>query len=140
MCPFTKPGAAVTSPDSSGNNDPYVAMVKTFIEGGGKLVCWLTGHSHYDAISKTSAANGSQINICVGNASRYGSNNNLKTTDSGIVTDDSDFKTFDLFNLVCVDTTYTTISLLRVGSDRDKMGRLIETCCVNYATGEIVFP
>lgn len=138
--PFTKPNAEVESPDSSGNNDPYVIIVKEFKDAGGELVCWICGHAHYDAISKTSEANGSQISICVGNASRWGSNNNLKITNSMIVTDDEDFKTFDLFNVIAIDTYYKLITILRVGSEWDKYGRHILTTCIKYTTGEVLNP
>lgn len=138
--PFTKPNAEVESPDSSGNNDPYVVIVKEFKDAGGELVCWICGHAHYDAISKTSEANGSQISVCVGNASRWGSNNNLKITNSMIVTDDEDFKTFDLFNVIAIDTYYKLITILRVGSEWDKYGRHILTTCIKYTTGEVLYP
>ena len=138
--PFTMPDAP-DNPDSSSFNDPYVALVTSFIDGGGKFVCWLTGHSHYDAISKTSAAQGSQINICVNRAGAFGSTaTELWKTNSRINVDFSDWKTFDCFNIVAVDTYYKFITLFRVGSEWDKMGRRIETCCVNYDTGEILYP
>ena len=139
--PFTKPGAAVENPDSSVYNDPFVPLVKAFIDAGGELVCWLTGHSHYDAISKTSEANGSQINVCISLANRFGSEStDLYKQNSLIGLDFDDWKTFDLFNIMAVDTVYKTISLFRVGSNWDKMGRRVETCCIKYKTGEILYP
>lgn len=138
--PFTKPNVEVANPDSSTFNDPYIPVVRDFIAGGGKFVCWITGHSHYDAISKTSAANGSQINICIANASRQGSDNTLKITNNMISVVDDDPKTFDLFNVMTVDTTYHIIVLLRVGANYDKLGRKVETTCIDYQTGEIVYP
>ena len=139
--PFTMPGAATENPDSSVCNDPFIPLVKAFIDGGGELVCWITGHSHYDAISKTSEANGSQINICIGNAGRfYTVDNVLWETNSRINVEPNDWKTFDLFNIMAVDVTYKTIVLFRVGSNWDKMGRRVETCCIKYNTGEILYP
>ena len=138
--PFTLPSAATSNPDSSSFNDPYVAIVKSFIDEGGKFVCWLTGHSHYDAISKTSADLGSQINICVNRAGAYGSSATLLwQTDSRVNVDFSDWKTFDCFNIMAVDTYYKYITLFRIGSNWDKMGRKIETCCINYDTGEMLY-
>ena len=139
--PFTMPWAAVENLDSSVCNDPYIPLVKEFIDNGGELVCWITGHSHYDAISKTSEENGSQINICVNRAGAFGSKStSLWETNSFINIDFSDWKTFDCFNVMAVDTHYKFITLFRVGSNRDKMGRLIETCCIRYKTGEILYP
>lgn len=139
--PFTMPWAAVENPDSSVCNDPYIPLVKEFIDNGGELVCWITGHSHYDAISKTSEENGSQINICVNRAGAFGSKStSLWETNSFINIDFSDWKTFDCFNVMAIDTHYKFITLFRVGSNRDKMGRLIETCCIRYKTGEILYP
>lgn len=139
--PFTCPGAAVENPDTSVCNDPYVPLVKNFIDNGGKFVCWITGHSHYDAISKTSEEQGSQINICVNRAGAYGSTStSLWETNSRINVDFSDWKTFDCFNVMAIDTYYKYITLYRVGSNWDKMGRNIETCCIKYDTGEILYP
>ena len=139
--PFTCPGAAVENPDSSVCNEPYVPLVKDFIDNGGKFVCWITGHSHYDAISKTSEEQGNQINICVNRAGAVGSTaTSLWETNSRINVDFSDWKTFDCFNVMAIDTYYKFITLFRVGSNWDKMGRKVETCCIKYDTGEILYP
>jgi hypothetical protein len=139
--PFTKPTAATSDPDNAWNNDPFVELVKDFIDDGGKFVCWITGHSHYDAISKTSVEQGSQINVCVAHAGRFGSESTeLYKSDSLIGVDFEDWKTFDLFNIMAVDTYHEFIVLFRVGSSWDKMGRKIETCCIKYKTGEILYP
>lgn len=140
-CPFTRPGVATENPDTSICNVPYVTLVQNFINNGGELICWITGHSHYDAVSKTSEQQGSQINICVAQAGRYGSaGTDLWKSNSFIAVDFDDWKTFDLFNIMTVDTKYKFISLFRVGSCWDKMGRKIETCTIKYTTGEILFP
>ena len=138
--PFTVPSASLT-PDTASVNNPYIALVKDFIDDGGELVCWITGHSHYDAISKTAEANGRQINVCVANAGRfYTVDNVLWETNSRIGVEPDDWKTFDLFNIMAVDVTYKTITLFRIGSNWDKMGRKVETCCIKYNTGEILYP
>lgn len=140
-CPFTRPGVATENPDTSICNVPYVTIVQNFINNGGELICWITGHSHYDAVSKTSEQQGSQINICVAQAGRLGSpGTELWKSNSFIAVDFDDWKTFDLFNIMTVDTKYKFISLFRVGSCWDKMGRKIETCTIKYTTGEILFP
>jgi len=139
--PFTCPSAAVENPDTSVCNDPYIPIVKNFIDAGGELVCWITGHSHYDAISKTSEEQGSQINICVNRAGAYGSTaTSVWETNSRINVDFSDWKTFDCFNVMAVDAYHKFIVLLRIGSNWDKMGRRVETCCIKYNTGEILYP
>lgn len=138
--PFTMPFAAVENPDTSGVNIPYVELVKNFISAGGELVCWITGHSHYDAISKTSEENGLQVNICVANAGRFGSDaTTTYLTNSMIEVDFSDWKTFDLFNIMAIDTKYKYITLFRIGSNYDKMGRRIETTTIKYNTGEMFY-
>ena len=115
-------------------------MVKDFIDAGGELIAWICGHSHYDAISRTSDATGNQISIRVANASRhYTTSNTLGITNSMIEVVPDDIRTQDLFNIVAIDTTYKTISLFRVGSEWDKMGRHIETTCINYLTGEVIY-
>ena len=139
--PFTMPFAATENPDSSIFNDPYVPLVKAFIDAGGELIGWISGHSHYDAISKTSAAQGDQINVCIANAGRFGSTaTTLYLTNAMIEVDFSDWKTFDLFNIMAIDTRYKFITLYRIGSNYDKMGRRIETTTIKYNTGEIIYP
>lgn len=136
---FSKPNAEVESPDSAGFNDPYIPIVKTFIDNGGELVCWLCGHAHYDSITRTSVAKGSQLCVCVANAGRFGTNSSsVPITNSMIYVDFSDWQTFDLFNVVAVDTYYKLITIMRVGSHWDKYGRHIETTCIKYTTGEVI--
>lgn len=139
--PFTNPFAAVENPDTSDSNVPYVGIVKDFIDAGGELVCWITGHSHYDAVSRTSEAQGLQVNVCVGNAGRfYSTATVIWETNSMIGVDPNDWKTFDLFNIMAVDTRYKTITLFRIGSNYDKMGRRIETTTIRYKVAEILYP
>ena len=57
-----------------------------------------------------------------------------------IEVDFSDWKTFDLFNIMAIDTRYKFITLYRIGSNYDKMGRRIETTTIKYNTGEIIYP
>lgn len=137
---FSNPGAAVDNPDSSVYNDPYKPIVTSFVNDGGELVGWICGHSHYDAITRTSAAQGSQICFKVANACRaYTQSNELYITNSRIEVVPDDFKTQNLFNIIAIDTTYKTVSLFRVGSEWDKMGRHIVTTCVKYTTGEVIY-
>lgn len=138
-CPFTNNGAAYTSPDLAPWNNPYVALVTQFKAEGGELVCWLAGHSHYDAIARTSEENGYQINIRVGNACRnYNPDLDLNTTNSKIEVIADDVRSQDLFNIVAIDTTYKFVTLFRVGAPWDKLGRHIETVCIAYNTGNII--
>ena len=130
--------AAVDNPDTSSANDDYIPIVESFINDGGELVCWLTGHSHYDAISKRN--NPLQINVCVGNAGRlYTTSYEIHITNSFIASIPNDYKTFDLFNLVGIDTHYKTLTLVRIGSNWDKYGRYKKTTCINYSTGELIY-
>jgi hypothetical protein len=139
-CPFTNNGAAYTSPDLAPLNNPYMALVTQFKADGGELICWLAGHSHYDAIARTSEANGYQINIRVANASRdYNPDLDLNTTNSKIEVIADDVRSQDLFNIVAIDTTYKFITLFRVGAPWDKLGRHIETNCIAYNTGSVVY-
>ena len=139
-CPFTNNGAAYTSPDLAPWNTPYMNLVTQFKAAGGELVCWLAGHSHYDAIARTSEVNGYQINIRVANASRdYNPDLDLNTTNSKIEVIADDIRSQDLFNIVAIDTTYKFITLFRVGAQWDKLGRQIETTCIAYNTGNIVY-
>lgn len=137
---FSNPGAAVDNPDSSVYNDPYKPIVTSFVNAGGELIGWICGHSHYDAITRTSAAQGSQICFKVANACRaYTQSNELYITNSRIEVVPDDFKTQNLFNIIAIDTTYKTVSLFRVGSEWDKMGRHIVTACIKYTTGEVIY-
>lgn len=138
---FSRIDAEVANPALSYTNDSYIPLVTSFKQNGGDFICWLSGHSHYDAVTITSEATGSLLNIAVGNANRAENNSSsdLFIGNSMIGIDQDDFRTFDLFNVMAIDVIYKTISLLRVGSPFDKLGRHIETSCINYATGQLIF-
>ncbi len=138
---FHQPNASVTNPDSSLVNDDYIPYVTAFKQAGGDFVCWIGGHSHVDAVTKTSEAMGAIINIAPSTANR--SENDTSTTiydtNSTVGIDRKDWRTFDLFNIMAVDVYFKTITLFRVGSEWDKFGRHIETACINYQTGEVIY-
>lgn len=138
---FSQINASVTNPDSSLVNDDYIPYVTAFKQAGGDFVCWIAGHSHVDAVTKTSEATGSIINIAASTASR--SENDTSTsiynTNSTVGIDRKDWRTFDLFNIMAVDVYFKTITLFRVGSEWDKFGRKIETSCIKYTTGEVIY-
>ena len=137
---FSKLDAAVENPDSSIYNNPYKSIVTDFVANGGELIGWICGHAHYDAVRKTSVEQGSQISFCVANACRnYTGSTELWITNSMIDVVPDDYKTQNLFNLIAIDVVYKTVSLFRVGSNWDKLGRRIETSCIKYTTGEVIY-
>lgn len=139
---FSNPGSTVDNANTSWRTDEYIAALCQFIAGGGKCACWISGHAHYDTVSMhTEEVNGTTVHmlsVCVANAGRtiFSSSQSWRQN-SRINVDPKDYKTFDLFNVMAVDTKYEVVTLLRIGSNYDKYGRYIRTSCINYKTGVV---
>ena len=141
-CPFNKLGANV-SPDTPSANQ-YVPFVTEFIKNGGDFICWLIGHSHYgrvyyyqtDEIVNNETVQLKQLFICVPDAARSQFNHPRDNSHTAIIDDDP--RTADSFNIVAIDTYFKKVTLFRVGSDYDKFGRHVGTCCLDYKNCELI--
>lgn len=104
--------------------------VKDFIDAGGRFVCWLTGHTHYDNIYK-----------CTGDTRQIGIHVDLASYTRG--TDDASTRlgtpAMDCLNVVSFDLKEHLIKVFRIGRTYDRFLRHKNTLLLDYTTGEVVF-
>ncbi len=48
-------------------------------------------------------------------------------------------KTYDCLNVVSIDTSISTLKLVRIGNNRDHHLRKKDTLCYNYRDGNIIY-
>lgn len=117
--------------------DNYISMVDSFLASGGKLICWLTGHVHGDAVGFW-GVDRKQLMICVPSAKAPRSANTSaesNNVDMRII----GTKSQDSFNLISFETAFKTITVKRIGSDYDVALRHRGVLCVNYETMEVLY-
>ena len=107
-----------------------LSAVDTFINNGGKFVCWLTGHTHQNLFGLVT---GHTNQICVNIAA----STNDRNSDSCERV--AGTKSQDCFNLFSVDLNTKTIELHRLGVEYDRYLRHIGTMCYNYETKTLVY-
>lgn len=112
-------------------DDMPVALINkidTFIENGGKFVCWITGHSHRDHFGTfTGPTYGHKIATIVVDTAA--------ATSQPLFSDisrDANTKGYDLFNIFSVDTYRQRFSIFRVGADFDSVLHHIGTITYDY--------
>ena len=105
--------------------------VNTFMQNGGKFICWMCGHVHYD-IFGTCNSYPNQIVITVDTAS----NNQAQTKETPRVIGE---KSQDAFNIVSFDINKKLIKIFRVGCDYDVELRHKGSITINYETKEVVW-
>lgn len=109
----------------------YTTKVQQFIDNGGRFVCYLSGNTHIDLLTK-GATYTKQINITVAAASVNQGNQ------YGDIMRVNGLKSQDLANLVTIDTASTVIKVIRVGADVDRYLRKKTMFSINYVTGEFL--
>lgn len=112
-----------------GNVDDYLNAVDTFINNGGKFICWLSGHMHVDC-SGWIAYHNNQLAFVFECAKCSG-----EYSDGDRVLGE---KSQDSFNIISVDTNANLIKVVRIGNDCDRYLRSRKSIVVNYLTKEIV--
>ena len=107
--------------------------VDTFITNDGDFIAWITGHQHKDFIGVVSNhANQSIITISTANGTSGQSQfDNVERV--------ANTKSFDLFNIMSIDTYNKRISMFRVGADIDMMLRHISTICYDYGNKQVIW-
>lgn len=119
--------------DSNGYGfDDVPAVVDRFVNNGGKFICYICGHTHYDYIAyMTNYPN--QLCITVDAAGREICNrySDVQRYDDEI--------SRDLFNVIQFDTSSNTIKITRCGCNYDRYLRKKDTLSINYLTKEIIF-
>lgn len=134
---FTRSNIAATknSVYEFGNETSYVSTVQDFIDGGGKFVCWLSGHIHEDIVSyPTGYPNQLIVTICSASPNRSWATgftvNDLERT-PGTATEDA-------FNIVTINANQNCVSIVRVGANLNMYMKPRDTLCYNYSTHQFV--
>ena len=116
----------------------YVTLVQQYIDGtgvfegisgGGKFACWLSGHSHVDAVG-TLAAYPKQIVARVAMAAWDNTQSSVSRFSSG--------DSFDDFNIVCIDPTNNLLQLAKVGSRYNRALMERKRVSINFMTQTVV--
>lgn len=137
-CPFDTLGAnyAHWESESYGKmNAAAPAAVQDFIDAGGHFVCWLTGHTHADMF-RHPASYPDQLYVAVANA---GMNAHTVTASGCQLYREDGGRSQDLFNIFSVNPVRSALTIVRVGADRDTIGRHIGTVVYDYANNEIIW-
>ena len=112
-----------TTPDA-------VQLVKTFIDGGGKFIGWMTGHLHTDnVISATGFSGQMMFNIATANYAIH---------PDGATYNDVNSPYYDCYNRCAIDTDKGLIKFIRVGWNTDYSIKQRELRCYDYIHGGIV--
>lgn len=86
-------------------------VIKTFVDGGGKLICLLTGHEHVDNMLTATGYEGLQmVNIA---SARYNYHSD------GVAYSSPKSRYYDCFNVLAVDTTNCLLKIRRIGWNTD---------------------
>lgn len=130
QCGFTEidPNSLATS---SCLQSAYQDAVQTFINNGGKFICFICGHTHKDYIVTTEDYPSQLFVVCGAAGLSAGNNWGSSVRVNGE-------KNADLFNIISFDTTNKLIKIVRVGCDTDRFLRKKSTLCINYETGTVI--
>ena len=109
--------------------DTYQQTVQTFINNGGKFICWICGHTHVDFVYTTEEYP-DQLWVVVTCGLQSVNNDQDRTIGT---------KNEDAFNIISLDVNNDIIKVIRVGADRDCFMRHLGTLCINFDTKEVVF-
>lgn len=108
-------------------NSGLIDIVGNYTDSGGKFAAWITGHAHRDWFGTVKGATGkNQTVVCVDTAAAR-----VQSIFSDIERNESD-KSFDLFNIIGIDTYRHRISVFRIGADFDAAQRHIGSICYDY--------
>lgn len=105
------------------DNDAILA-VDTFIEGGGKFVGWLCGHTHIDCLINS---RGTHKQLCFSTSCAKGG------TLDGQQPTDKRSAGYDLLNMVSIDTTNFQLKVWRIGFDTNSAMQVHNTFVWDYA-------
>lgn len=113
------------------NNATWFQHVNDFKDGGGKFVCWLTGHFHdCDFGINPNASYPGQAFLV---APSMSVNRSPASTERITGT-----KSQDAFYLVTIDTTHKWLKVIMVGADRDRLLRSRKTMVWDYEAGRLM--
>jgi hypothetical protein len=108
-----------------------LTAVDTFISNGGKFVCWLTGHTHFDNVL-TDTAHPGQFMISIATANYFNHSVdgvNLYNESTGL---------YDCMNYIGVDTTNKMLKCMRIGYNLDGSLKQRNFLSYNYDLHKII--
>ena len=104
-----------------------VETINNFQTSGGKFICWLCGHAHFDFI---------------GTVKNYPNQLCIVIESSGLKTNDesrrSGTKTQDAFNVIGFDTINSMVKFARIGVNYDAYMRSKKTFCYDYKNHKLI--
>ena len=109
-----------------------LSKVQAFINYGGKFICWLTGHTHFDNVL-TNSNYPCQFMISIASANQYNRN-----TD-GAYNSNIDSGFYDCFNYMGIDTTNNFLKIYRIGYNIDGGMKERNVLCYDYENKEIIW-
>ena len=109
----------------------YLSAIQDYIDGGGKFICHICGHTHWDLIVK-STTYPDQLCVVIDALSRSQGNQYSDTQRTDAT------KSQDLANLITFDTSSGVIKIIRIGASIDHYLREKNCITINYNTGAII--
>ena len=115
--------------DSTRTNIQAAQAVKTFMDAGGKFVCWLTGHQHGDDVHKLPEY-GNQFVVTMGSFAQRAST--LQKSDI-----EKNYN-YDCLTYIAIDATNEVIKFLRLGADIDMYGVKHNGLSIDYKNNRLI--
>lgn len=105
----------------------YEDIIAEHIALGGQFVCNLAGHDHHDEFGPTERG---VLNLVVQNGTTWDA-----ISDTVRVVGE---RSEDCFNVVSVDTARSLLTVIRIGANTDKMGRVKRAFCFDYQNKKLI--
>lgn len=112
-------------------------LVSNFIDGGGKFVCWISGHRHYDEIG-TSVADSRIINITLEKSSSSRDSDNEDTCGNHEGARIHNELSQNSLTFVVIDPVSKYIKLIRLGNTLNCHLRSKKWLCYKYDTKTVI--
>ncbi len=112
-------------------NETFEPVVQRFIDGGGKFACYICGHYHNDIVAR-STEYPQQMFVAIdafGFASCNANSEVLRVRGE---------RSHDLANIVVIDTSCSTLKIIRIGANCDRYLRGKNSLTINYETQEVI--
>lgn len=106
--------------------------VDKFIKDGGRFICWLSGHNHYDNVIY-SIKHSEQLMVVIGTA-----NYDRSSLDSYYRTENESSIFYDRFNYIGVDLDLNILKIIRIGKNLDIESRPCNVLCLDLSTHKVL--
>lgn len=116
--------------DALSLSNEAVSVVDNYIKNGGSFICWLTGHTHIDAVLTHSDSN-KQLMINI-NSAKY------SNKEDGVPAESIAEPNYDSFDYIGVDLKSAQIKVLRMGYAEDSSMRVRRSWCYDYANSVLI--